>query len=66
MRFSYFNQVQAVGAALVMLEARDPTLSQVVHDIRNYSAEDIRFGMRYTDAAATGEDGTSLLDLIRI
>jgi hypothetical protein len=32
------------------LEARDPTLAATVHDIRHYAAEDIRFGMRYTDA----------------
>jgi inward rectifier potassium channel len=48
------------------LEARDPTLAATVHDIRNYAAEDIRFGMRYTDALTTAEDGTPVLDLTRI
>lgn len=36
------------------LEARDPTLAATVHDIRHYAAEDIRFGMRYTDALTDG------------
>ena len=48
------------------LEARDPTLAATVHDIRNHAAEDIRFGMRYTDALTTAEDGTPVLDLTRI
>jgi hypothetical protein len=30
-----------------MLEARGPTLATLVHKIRAYAAEDIRFGMRY-------------------
>jgi hypothetical protein len=50
----------------VTLEARDPALATMVHDIRNYAAEDIRFGMRYTDAMTTAEDGTPVLDLTRI
>jgi len=50
----------------VTLEARDPTLAKTVHDIRSYAAEDIRFGMRYTDAVATAEDGAPVLDLTRI
>jgi hypothetical protein len=50
----------------VTLEARDPTLATMVHDIRNYAGEDIRFGMRYTDAMTTAEDGTPVLDLTRI
>ena len=32
------------------IEARGPTLAATVYDIRNHAAEDIRFGMRYTDA----------------
>jgi inward rectifier potassium channel len=48
------------------LELRDPTLAATVHDIRNHAAEDIRLGMRYTDALTTAEDGTPVLDLTRI
>ena len=48
------------------LEARDPTLAATVHDIRNHAAEDIRFGMRYTDALTTAKEGTPVLDLTRI
>jgi inward rectifier potassium channel len=45
------ERVIAAGTQLfVTLEARDPTLAALVHDIRNYRPEDIRFGMRYADA----------------
>jgi hypothetical protein len=37
-----------------------------VHEIRTYAAEDIRFGMRYTDALTIAEDGTPVMDLTRI
>ncbi len=50
----------------VTLEARDPTLATLVHDIRNYAPEDIRFGMRYADAVTTAEDGTPVADLTKI
>jgi len=60
-------QAMAAGAQLfVTLEARDPTLAAVVHDIRNYAPEDIRFGMRYADAVTAAEDGTPVADLTRI
>jgi len=57
--------IKADAQVFVTLEARDPTLATVVHDIRNYAAEDIRFGMRYTNAMTT-EDGTPVLDLTRL
>ena len=50
----------------VTLEARDPTLAALVHDIRNYAAADIRFGMRYADALFIAEDGTPVADLTKI
>jgi inward rectifier potassium channel len=57
----------ATGAQLfVVLEARDPTLAALVHDIRNYGPEDIRFGMRYADAVTMEEDGTPVADLSKI
>ena len=49
----------------VTIEARDPMLATMVHDLRNYSAEEIRFGMRYADALTTAKDGTPVLDLAR-
>ena len=39
--------IEAGAQVFVTLEARDPTLAAVVHDIRSYAPEDIRFGMRY-------------------
>jgi inward rectifier potassium channel len=50
----------------VTIEARDPMLSTTVNDLRNYSAREIRFGMRYSDALATAMDGTPVLDLTKI
>jgi inward rectifier potassium channel len=50
----------------VLLEARDPTLATTVHDIRDYGAKDIRFGMRYADVVSTARDGTPVFDLTRI
>ena len=58
--------VKANAQVFVVIEARDPTLATTVHDIRNYPAEDIRFGMRYTEAVTTAWDGTPVLDLATI
>lgn len=58
--------IEADAQVFLTLEARDPTLATTVHDIRNYAAGDIRFGMRYTDAVTTAADGTPVLDLTRI
>jgi len=58
--------VKANAQVFVAIEARDPTLATTVHDIRNYPAEDIQFGMRYTEAVTTARDGTPVLDLTAI
>ena len=58
--------IAAEAQVFVMLEARDPTLVTLVHDFRNYAAEDIRFGMRYVDAVSREDDGTPVADLTRI
>ena len=58
--------IEADARVFVTLEARDPTLAAVVHDVRYYAPEDIRFGMRYADAVSTAQDGTPVEDLTRI
>ena len=58
--------IEADARVFVTLEARDPTLATSVHEIRTYVPEDIRFGMRYTDAVTIAEDGTPIADLRRI
>jgi inward rectifier potassium channel len=58
--------IEAQAQVFVTLEARDPTLATLVHDIRNYGPEDIRFGMRYRDVVTLAEDGTPVADLRRI
>ena len=58
--------IDADARVFVILEARDPTLATVVHDLRSYAPEDIRFGMRYGEVVTTAEDGTPVADLARI
>jgi inward rectifier potassium channel len=58
--------IEADARMFPMLAARDPTLATLVHEIRTYAAEDIRFGMRYTEAVTTARDGTPVLDLTKI
>ena len=58
--------IEANAQVFVTIEARDPMLSATVHDLRNYSASEIRFGMRYSEAMSAAEDGTPVLDLTRI
>jgi inward rectifier potassium channel len=51
---------------IVMLEARDPELSATVHDMRDYNASQILWGMRYQDAVTVDEQGRTNVDLNRI
>ncbi|HEX4505890.1 MAG TPA: ion channel [Alphaproteobacteria bacterium] len=48
------------------VEAQDPGISATVHDIRDYKAHQVRFGMKYADAVAVEADGRTLADLTRI
>ena len=58
--------IEANAQVFVTIEAHDPTLATTVRDLHNYSAKEIRFGMRYCDAVTTADDGTPVLDLTRI
>jgi inward rectifier potassium channel len=58
--------IEADARVFVTLEARDPMLATIVHEIRSYAPGDIRFGLRYADAVTTAEDGTPVADLTRI
>jgi inward rectifier potassium channel len=48
------------------LEARDPQLASVVHDIKDYKGSTIRWGMRYADAVSFDEHGRTIADLTRV
>lgn len=64
-----YDESQVIGAdvrVFLSLEARDPTLVTMVHDLRTYGPKDIRFGMRYVDAITIAEDGTPVADLAKI
>ena len=58
--------IDADARVFVTLEARDPTLATMVHDIRSYAPKDIRFGMRYADVVTTAEDGTPVAEMARM
>ena len=51
---------------VVTIEARDPELAAVVHDIKTYMATEVRFGARFGDAVTRAEDGSLIVDLTRI
>jgi inward rectifier potassium channel len=55
--------LKAQARIFVTLEARDPTLATSVHEVHTYAPEDIRFGVRYRDPVAIGQDGMPVLDL---
>jgi inward rectifier potassium channel len=55
--------IAAQARLFVSIEARDPSLSAVVYDLRNFRPEDVAFGMRYTDALTTADDGATVLDM---
>jgi inward rectifier potassium channel len=55
--------IAAQARLFVSIEARDPSLSAVVYDLRNFRPEDVAFGMRYTDALTTSDDGATVLDM---
>jgi len=51
---------------LVFIEARDSALGAVVHDMRDYSSDQILHGMRYQDAITVDDSGRTNVDLTRI
>jgi inward rectifier potassium channel len=50
----------------VSLEARDPDLATVVHDLRDYAPVDVLFGMRYADVISDDEEGRPTADMTKI
>ncbi len=50
----------------VTFEARDPTLAQVVHDLRTYAPEHVRFGHHYVDVIGLDEVGRPCADMTKI
>jgi inward rectifier potassium channel len=64
--FDAARMIEADARLFVTFEARDPMLATIVHDIRNYTPQDVRFGVRYADAVTIADDGTPVIDLDRI
>ena len=64
-----FDAARAIAAqarVFVIFQARDPTLATWVHDIHDYAAQDIRFGLRYADVVTEAADGTPIADMRKI
>ena len=47
----------------LVVTARDPTLAAEVHDIHDYGADDVAFGMRYAEAVTVDALGRPVADL---
>ena len=50
----------------VSVEARDAAINTTVHDLKDYRAQHVRFGMRYADTASVDNQGRTMVDLTRI
>ncbi|HEY4041017.1 MAG TPA: hypothetical protein VGM32_04130, partial [Rhodopila sp.] len=48
------------------IEGYDQTLSALVQDVKNYTAAQLRFGMRFANAVTIDEAGTATADISRI
>jgi inward rectifier potassium channel len=60
-------QVGSSDARLfVSLEARDPDLASVVHDLRHYTPDSVLFNMHYVDVISDDGDGRPSADMTRL
>ena len=50
----------------VAIEARDPAIASMVHEVHTFGPEKVTFGMRYVDVVTIEADGTPLADMTRI
>jgi inward rectifier potassium channel len=55
--------VQSDARLFLSLEARDPSITALVYELRNFQPQDVAFGMRYADAVVTEPDGSTVMDL---
>jgi inward rectifier potassium channel len=58
--------VRARARLFLTIEARDHALSALVHDMKDYPVEHIRFGMRFADMVTLDEAERATADLSRI
>jgi inward rectifier potassium channel len=57
---------KADARLFISFEARDPQLATIIHDLRNYGPEAVRFGWRYIDIISEDEEGRPTADIDRI
>ncbi len=58
--------IKADARLFLTVEARDHVLSASVQDMKDYSVQHIRFGMRFADAVSVDGDGHTTADLSRL
>jgi inward rectifier potassium channel len=58
--------IAAEANFFLTIEARDPSLATVVHEMRTFSPQDVMYGTRYTDAISVEPDGTPVADMTLI
>jgi inward rectifier potassium channel len=58
--------IAAEANMFLTIEARDPTLATIVHEMRTYGPHEVMFGMRFADVIEFGEDGVPIADMARI
>jgi inward rectifier potassium channel len=58
--------VDALARLFATIEVRDHALNALVHDMKDYRVEDIRFGMHFADMVTFREGGGATADLSRI
>jgi inward rectifier potassium channel len=62
----FSNPIDGRIRLFVTIQARDPALAAVVHDLKTYAAADVAPGMRFIDAVTINEAGLSVADLTKI
>jgi inward rectifier potassium channel len=60
------RMIAAEANMFLTIEARDPTLATIVHEMRTYGPQDVMFGMRFADTITFGDDGVPIADMTRI
>jgi inward rectifier potassium channel len=50
----------------LIIEARDAAIGAQVHDVHGFAPQQIRFGMRYTDAVVASEAGSLVADISKL
>jgi inward rectifier potassium channel len=65
-KYDVHSLAKFVTRLFLSIESRDPSLSTIVYDSKDYDPSEILIGHRYADAVAIDEQGRTIADLARI